>query len=63
MNLSNLAKFILGFTLAIALTLGGAVAASLYLVARLTALAPKPEVDSPQAPTPTPARTTPTPQA
>ncbi|OAB59630.1 hypothetical protein AY600_03330 [Phormidium willei BDU 130791] len=63
MNLSNLAKFILGFTLAIALTLGGAVAASLYLVARLTALPPKPEFDSPQAPSATPVSTTPTPEA
>ncbi|MGC9504942.1 SH3 domain-containing protein [Baaleninema sp.] len=75
MNLSNLAKFILGFTLAIALTISGALAASLYLVARLTALPPKPDfsdhtatADAPTAttvsatPTPAPAATpTPTP--
>ncbi|MBP0000303.1 MAG: SH3 domain-containing protein [Cyanobacteria bacterium SID2] len=64
MNLSNLAKFILGFTLAIALTIGGAIAASLYLVARLTALPPKPDFtdETPRATTvsatPTPAPTT-----
>ena len=59
MNLSNLAKFILGFTLAIALTIGGAVAASLYLVARLTALPPKPEFETAETPTATPVSTTP----
>ncbi|USR91465.1 SH3 domain-containing protein [Phormidium yuhuli AB48] len=63
MNLSNLAKFILGFTLAIALTIGGAVAASLYLVARLTALPPKPEFETVETPTATPVSTTPEPEA
>jgi hypothetical protein len=40
---SGFAQLILGFTVAILLVVGGSVAASLYLVARLTALPPKPD--------------------
>lgn len=46
MSLSNLAKVILGFTIAIALLIGGSIAATLYLVAKLTALPPKPIFDN-----------------
>lgn len=46
MTLSNLAKVILGFTIAIALLIGGSIAATLYLVAKLTALPPKPIFDN-----------------
>jgi Bacterial SH3 domain len=42
MSLSNFAKVILGFVIAIALLIGGSIAATLYLVAKLTALPPKP---------------------
>jgi hypothetical protein len=64
---SGFAQLILGFAIAILLVVGGSVAASLYLVARLTALPPKPDfsahsstaaiatpTESP-SPTPTPA--------
>lgn len=40
---SGFAQLVLGFTVAILLVVGGSVAASLYLVARLTALPPKPD--------------------
>jgi Bacterial SH3 domain len=46
MTLSNLAKAILGFAIAIALLIGGSIAATLYLVAKLTALPPKPIFDN-----------------
>lgn len=46
MTLSNVAKVILGFAIAIALLIGGSVAATLYLVAKLTALPPKPVFDN-----------------
>lgn len=40
---SGFAQLIIGFTVAILLVVGGSIAASLYLVARLTALPPKPD--------------------
>lgn len=40
---SGFAQLVLGFAIAILLVVGGSVAASLYLVARLTALPPKPD--------------------
>jgi uncharacterized protein YgiM (DUF1202 family) len=46
MTLSNVAKVILGFVIAIALLIGGSIAATLYLVAKLTALPPKPVFDN-----------------
>jgi hypothetical protein len=46
MTLSNFAKVILGFAIAIALLIGGSIAATLYLVAKLTALPPKPIFDN-----------------
>lgn len=42
MLLANLAKFLLGFILAIALLIGGAVAAGLYMMTIATAPPPKP---------------------
>jgi len=41
--LSGFAQLVLGFAIAILLLVGGSVAATLYLVARLTALPPKPD--------------------
>jgi len=61
---SGFAQLVLGFTIAILLVVGGSVAASLYLVARLTALPPKPDfgehssqpaIAASPAPTPNPA--------
>ncbi|MGB3240419.1 MAG: SH3 domain-containing protein [Geitlerinemataceae cyanobacterium] len=46
MTISNIAKVVLGFAIAIALLIGGSIAATLYLVAKLTALPPKPVFDS-----------------
>lgn len=49
-------KFVLGVLLAIALLIGGSVAASLYVVAEMTALPPKPKFDPPEPePEPEPA--------
>ena len=42
MNFSGVAKFFLGFTIAIALMVGAGVAAALYFVTKLTAPPPKP---------------------
>ena len=76
MSFSGLTKVVLGFTIAIALLVGGSVAAILSIVAKLTALPPKPVFDNPPpvtaqttptatpTPTPTPTSTpTPTPEA
>jgi Bacterial SH3 domain len=46
MNISGVAKVVLGFAIAIALLIGGSVAATLYLVAKLTAMPPKPVFDN-----------------
>ena len=46
MNVSGVAKVVLGFAIAIALLIGGSVAATLYLVAKLTAMPPKPVFDN-----------------
>jgi len=58
---SGFAQLIIGFAVAILLVVGGSVAASLYLVARLTALPPKPDFSAHSSqkvpiasPTPTP---------
>jgi uncharacterized protein YgiM (DUF1202 family) len=60
---SGFAQLVLGFAIAILLVVGGSVAASLYLVARLTALPPKPDFSAHSSetaiatPTPSPSPT------
>ena len=78
MSFSGLTKVVLGFPIAIALLVGGSVAAILSIVAKLTTLPPKPVFDNTPpvttqatptpTPTPTPTSTptptpTPTPEA
>jgi hypothetical protein len=62
MSLSGIAQFILGFFLAIALLLGGSVAAAFYLATKLTALPPKPTFEDETTQTVAEAETKPTPK-